>query len=301
MKKTFRRILSAVLIAVMLFCCIPMSALAKTSKAKYTVPKELMSVMKEIPRKYHFAVGWGLYDISGDGPKEVASRHANILYSSNCTIKAPLLMYICRLMDEGKLSLTDELYVEQAKIRRKDFPKADGYYPLDYLLERMITVSNSACYEVVLHKVGLTNFNRFLHSLGSGTTLTSYSYKGDCTVANRAKEWYAIYKYCHSGAKHASYAWKLFCNAWYSPIRDGIGRPAAHKSGWYRSDIVPGTAADCAVVSTPNGGCYLLVVLTRSNVSGEYSPELISDMAVAADKIWDNYYAAQTDKPYAKF
>ncbi|MBR5620760.1 MAG: hypothetical protein IKW76_13585, partial [Clostridia bacterium] len=65
------------------------------------------------------------------------------------------------------------------------------------------------------------------------------------------------------------------------------------KSGWHYEKGVYGTAGDCAVVQSDNGGCYLMVMFTRNNVRAKYSQALMRDLAVTLDKVWDEYYTSQ--------
>ena len=186
----------------------------------YTVSEDLQAELEKVYKRYNFSVAWGLYDISGKSLKEVASYRADKSYQSNCTIKAAMLLYICRQMDAGKLALDTKLQVNKGKLHYDDFGNSSGKYTVEYLLGRMIHVSNNVCYEVFLRYVGRETFNEFLKGLGSGTVVRSYNYMGDCLPQDRATEWFALYNYCHSGAKHASYAWNLLCKAKFSPIRD---------------------------------------------------------------------------------
>ena len=256
----------------------------------YSVSDSLQTELENVYKRYNFSIGWGLYDISGSSLKEVASYRADQSFQSNCTIKAAMLLYICKQMDAGQLSLDTKMKVNRAKLHYDDFGAGSGNYTVEYLLKRMIHVSNNACYEVFLRYVGLDTFNDFLKSLGSGTVIGSYNYMGNCLPRDRATEWFALYNYCHSKAAHAAHAWDLLCKAKFSPIRDGIGRPAAHKSGWHYEKGVYGTAGDCAVVQTDNGGCYLMVMFTRNNVRGNYSQQLMRELAVTLDKVWNEYY-----------
>ena len=258
----------------------------------YSVSDTLQTELEGIYKKYNFTLGWGLYDISGASLREVASYRADQYFQSNCTIKAAMLLYICKLMDSCQLSLDSKLKISVGKLHYDDFGARSGSYTVEYLLRRMIHVSNNACYEVFLRYVGREVFNDFLKSLGSGTVVPSYNYMGNCLPRDRATEWFALYNYCHSAAKHASHAWNLLLNAKYSPIRDGIGRPAAHKSGWHYEKGVYGTAGDCAVVKTENGGCYLMVMFTRNNVREKYSQKLMRELAVTLDKVWNEYYSS---------
>ncbi|MBQ7541564.1 MAG: serine hydrolase [Clostridia bacterium] len=257
---------------------------------EYTISKKLQSELNKIYDRYDFSIAWGLYDISGKTLKEVASYHAGQKFQSNCTIKAMMLLYICKQMDAGKLSLDTKLKVNLSQLSYDDFGSGSGKYTVQYLLKRMIHISNNTSYEVLLRYVGRDKFNAFIKSLGSGTVVESYNYMGECTTKDRATEWFALYHYCHSGAKHASYAWDVLCKARSSPIRDGIGRPAAHKSGWYYSSGSSGTAGDCAVVQTENGGCYLMIIFTKNHASGRYSMDLIEELAATLDRVWDEYY-----------
>ncbi|MCR5485227.1 MAG: class A beta-lactamase-related serine hydrolase [Clostridiales bacterium] len=256
----------------------------------YSVSDELQKKLNKIYNNYNFEIGWGLYDISGGVLKKVASYNTADTFQSNCTIKAAMLLCLCKEMDKGKLSLKDKLKVRAGELHYDDFDRGSGNYTVEYLIGRMIHVSNNACYEILLRYITLKKFNAFLKTLGSGTYIESYNYMGDCYIKDRAKEWIALYNYCHSVAKHASYAWDLLLNAKYSPIRDGVGRAAAHKSGWHYEDGVHGTAGDCAVVSTPNGGCYLMIMFTCNNSRGKYSQRLMRELAVVLDKVWNDYY-----------
>lgn len=274
-------------------------AVAKPPEIKYVVPKALQNNLAKTYNKYNFSVGWGLYDISGSSLKTVASYNAGKSFQSNCTIKAVMLLYICKLMDAGKLSLNTKLSVNKSKLHYTDFKQKSGKYSVEYLATQMIHVSNNVCFEVFNRYVKRENFNAFMKSMGSTTALKSYTYMGNCITSDRAKEWFNIYKYCHSGAKHSAFAWKLLTEAKYSPIRDGLGVTVAHKSGWYNGKY--GTAADCAVVQSKNGGCYLLVIFTKRNSAGNYSEALIRDLAKNLDLVWNDYYGKLLYPKVAKF
>lgn len=300
MKKSYR-----VLSFLMAFClilttfCVPVQAapgLFLFRNQGYTVPRKLQRELNNIYSRYNFSLGWGLYDISGEELKEVASYNAEQYFQSNCTIKAAMLLYICQEIDKGNLSLDTKLTVRTVDLHYKDFAARSGNYSIRYLLVRMIHVSNNACYEILLQHITKEVFNQFLAQLGSGTRIQSYTYMGNCTVQNRAKEWLALYKYCHSDAENAAFAWDVLLNAKYSPIRDGIKRPVAHKSGWHGDAGVYGTAADCGIVSTPNGGCYLMVMFTKNNAKGNFNQALMRELAIALDHIWNDYYASIPQK-----
>ncbi len=261
----------------------------------YEMSQEQQDELKKIYKKYNFSVGWGLYDISRNDVREVASHNKSKSFQSNCTIKAAMLLCICEMMDSRDLALDTKIKVDKSALHYGDFKKKNGEYSIEYLLTEMIHVSNNSCYEVLLQYVTKSGFNDFLSGLGSGTRIKSYKYMGDCTVSDRATEWVAIYRYCHSRARHASFAWGLLKDAKYSPIRDGIGRAAAHKSGWNYEEGAKGTAGDCAVVKTPNGGCYLMVMFTKNNKNGKYSQKLMRELAVRLDKVWDEYYDSTSD------
>lgn len=258
----------------------------------YKVSPDLLQEMDEIYWDYDFTIGWALYDISGSFPKEVASYNTEDSFQSNCTIKAAMLLYLCQEMDCGNISEDTYINVNKEDLHYDDFPLESGSYSVDYLAYKMINVSNNSCYEVFLRYFTMEEFNSFLNSIGSNTVIYSYNYMGNCYIQDRATEWFAIYQYCHSNKDHSEYAWNLLTDAKFSPIRDGIERTVAHKSGWhYKEDKdVYGSAADCAIVSTKNGGCYLLIIFTQNNNVGKYSERLISRIAICADKIWDEYY-----------
>lgn len=283
--KFFKRAIALLLTLVMLV------STAVFSVSAYSIPDRLQKRLDRVYSNHsNFSVGWGLYDISGDGPKLVASHNADVSFQSNCTIKAAMLFCICREMDAGRLSLDTKIQVNKERLHYPDFPKPSGKYKVSYVLERMIHVSNSSAYEIMLRYITKEKFNNFLASLGSGTRISSYNFMGYATCNNRATEWYALYKYCHSDAPHAGFAWNLLRFARYSPIRNGLVRPVAHKCGWYFQSGLHGTAADCAVVKTPDGGCYLMVIFTKNNRVGIYDLTLISSLAIVLDDVWSNYY-----------
>lgn len=308
--KIIKRTLCILIVVTTLFCSVmsagalqlnsnTINVSAKLPENKYVVPKGLQNNLAKTYKKYNFSVAWGLYDISGTSLKTVASYNAGKSFQSNCTIKAVMLLYICKLMDAGKLSKDTKIYVNKSKLHYTDFKPKSGKYSVEYLATEMIHVSNNVCFEVFNRYVTKEKFNAFMKSMGSTTALKSYTYMGNCITSDRAIEWFNIYKYCHSGAKHSAFAWKLFTEAKYSPIRDGLGVTVAHKSGWYKGKY--GTAADCAVVQSKNGGCYLLVIFTKRNSAGNYSEALIRDLAKNLDLVWNDYYGKLLYPKVAKF
>lgn len=266
----------------------------------YKIPSDLTAELNDIYDRYNFTIGWGLYDISGGSLKEVASYNADRVFQSNCTIKANMLVYICKLMDEGKLSKSTRIKVNKNELNYGGL--ASGSYTVNRLLTGMIRVSNSACFEVFHRYVTREKFNAYLASIGSGTRMTSYGFMGTCKISDRATEWYEIYKYCHSDAKHADYAWRQFVTALYSPIRTGLRvKTVAHKGGWYAPDCVRGSAGDCAIVKTRNGGCYLMIIFIHNNKVGNYSTALMELIARTLDDVWNSYYKSLENKTTASF
>ena len=297
MKRT-KKIVS-LLVAVALLLSALSAATQAFAAGSYDIPDGLQADLQDIYDKYNFTVGWGLYDISGSSLKEVASYNADRVFQSNCTIKAAMLLYICKLMDQGKLSKNTLIKVDTDKMNYGGL--TSGEYTVDFLLTNMIRVSNSACFEVLHRYVTTKAFNSFLASLGSGTRMTSYSFMGTCKPSDRAKEWFAIYKYCHSDAKNANYAWWQFLTAKYSPIRDGLKtKLVAHKGGWYDKGN-KGSCGDCAIVKSRNGGCYLVVIFTQNNQVGDYNTDLLGDLACTLDDVWNSYYKSLDKKTNAKF
>lgn len=257
----------------------------------YVISEKLNQKIKKTYNSDNFSTAWGIYDISGANLKEVASYNVEKSFQSNCTIKAMMLLYVCKLLDEGSLALNDKLTVNKNKLHYTDFNSSNGRYSVEYLLGKMIHESNNVCYEVFLRYVTKESFNSFLKSLGSGTQITSYNYMGNAIPKDRAIEWFHIYNYCHSKGENASFAWNLFKEAKYSPIRDGLGVKVAHKSGWYYKKGTCGTAADCAIIKTKNGGAYLMVIFTKRNSAGNFSKTYIANLACVLNEVWDEYYA----------
>lgn len=266
----------------------------------YKIPSDLKAELSDIYDYYDFTIGWGLYDLSGGGLKEVASYNANRVFQSNCTVKAAMLIYICKLMDEGKLSKSTRIKVNKNELCYGGL--ASGNYTVNRLLTGMIRVSNSACFEVFHRYVTKEKYNDYLASIGSGTRMHMYGFMGVCKVSDRATEWYEIYKYCHSDAEHADYAWRQFRTALYSPIRTGLRvKTVAHKGGWYAPKGVRGSAGDCAIVKTKNGGCYLMIIFTHNNKVGDFNTNLIGRLARTLDDVWNSYYKSLDSKKTAEF
>lgn len=283
-----RRIISLIMAVIIAFSSA--AALSASAALFGKSDSELYADLENIYRKYNFTVGWGLYDVSGSSLYTVASKNTNMLFQSNCTIKAMLGLYVATLIDNGTLSRSQKVNVNRDIMHYGGIDS--GTYTVNYLLDNMITVTNSGCYEALLRLVGYENFNAFLASIGSGTRINSYSFMGKCTPADRATEWFAIYKYCHSNAATAKLLWYYFVTAKYSFIRDGlILRPVAHKSGWYEKGS-HGYANDCAIVQSVHGGCYLFVLFTMNNGGSGYSQDLVTEMTRTIDKIWNNYQSS---------
>ncbi len=294
------RKLLCLLVTVVILVSSTAGAIQAFAAGSYKIPSDLKSQLSDIYDYYDFTIGWGLYDISGGGLKEVASYNADKVFQSNCTIKAAMLIYICKLMDEGKLSKSTKIKVDKDELHYGGL--ASGTYTVNGLLTRMIRVSNNACFEVFHRFVTREKFNAFLESIGSGTRMSSYSFMGTCKISDRATEWHEIYKYCHSDAENANYAWRQFRTALYSPIRTGLRtRIVAHKGGWYAPDGVRGSANDCAVVKTMNGGCYLMIIFTHNNKVGDFNINLIGRLARTLDDVWNSYYKSLDNKTTAKF
>ena len=292
-----RKLICLLVTVVILVSAVATQAFAAGS---YTIPSDLKAELSDIYEYYDFTIGWGLYDLSGGGLKEVASYNANRVFQSNCTIKAAMLIYICKLMDEGKLSKSTRMKVNKDELCYGGL--ASGTYTVNRLLTRMIRVSNNASFEVFHRYVTREKYNAYLASIGSGTRMSSYSFMGKCKISDRATEWYEIYKYCHSDAEHADYAWRQFINARYSPIRTGLRtKTVAHKGGWYTRDGVRGSANDCAVVKTRNGGCYLMIIFTHNNNVGDFNTNLIGRLARTLDDVWNSYYKSLDSKKTAEF
>ncbi len=254
----------------------------------------------DIYKKYSdFHIAWKLESL--DSGKSLEFNNSNEdFFSSCCTIKAALALYVCQQLESGLSgdTLDTELYYDRTNSFHAHGGSGNiqktgsGNYTIRKLLTECIVVSDNDAYCVLLDHFGIQNFNNWLKKIGSTSVVSKANVMGFANLENRAIEWKAIVNYCdQSKSTESELLWSILEKAESSPIRNAINKyttldcTVAHKSGWYNGRS--GTSNDCAVITLKNGKRYLMIILTERR-GGTYNNNLVEAIATDLTNFMDS-------------
>lgn len=247
-------------------------------EVKNNLPDEILSVLKEQKRKYPgLEVGIGIYK---GGNAYVYNQNSRI--SAACTVKAAYALFVLTECEKQGIDIYN------TKLTYKIWMRNDGsgvikndpfgsQYTIDYLVKKLLQVSDNTAYNILTSKFSLIEFQKFLNKI-DGQQMWGCQY-GAATVTQRANEWFAIVEYTKSGSKYSNVLYNYLNIAQYGYIEQGMSgnHTVLHKSGW--CDGTYTSASDCAWVD----GEYLVVILTQDYSTGKAHADVLRALGGAIE------------------
>ena len=228
---------------------------------------------------------------------------ANLRFHAASTMKLPVMIQIFRDADAGLLNLDDSLtvhtafpsLVEGAFVVGKEDDSDSTLYalvgrnrPVRDLLERMITRSSNLATNILIERVGADRAQRTARALGAWSIQVlrgvedGAAYRAGLNNTTTARDLGVLLQAIATGRAASPAACDsmlaiLGRQAFNEGIPVGVppGTRVAHKTGWIGEVVYH----DAAVVFPPEGGRYVLVVLTGGIKEDSVAHNLVADLS----------------------
>lgn len=248
------------------------------------LPEEIMAEVKRQMLKYPgMEMAVGIYSLRG-GNSYTFNEFQEM--AAGCTVKAGYALYVLKTCEEKNIDIwTYELTYKEGMKNEGSGDIKDNYsygdtLTIDYLLERLLRISDNTAYNILCSEFGLDEYQEFLNSIG-GQNLYGVQY-GIASVNQRKNEWMEIYRYVNSDAQYAQTLKSFITNSPYCYICDGMAdwHEYMHKSGWSDGNMDYTCAADAAIVDD----MYLIVVITQDYTTGVAHTDVVRSIGYAAEQ-----------------
>ncbi len=239
--------------------------------------------------------------------KDTLSVNGNDRFVMQSVFKFHIALAIMNLVEEGKLSLSQEVFITKAELMpdtwsplRDKYPEGNVKVTLDEILRFTVAQSDNNGCDILLKLLGGTaRVNDFIHSIGINDVSISKTeedmHKGvEAQFANWTTPIAAgilldKFSNTYSQNKSLSHLWKIMTETTTGPKRlKGLlpeGTVVAHKTGSSDTNNEGMTYAvnDIGIVVLPDGRKYSIVVfVTNSYESYDDSEKIIADISKAA-------------------
>lgn len=246
------------------------------------LPKTILDEISYQKKKYPgMSVAVGIYSLDGAQGYEY---NAEAVISGGCTVKAPYALYVLQECEKQGIDITTETLTYKKGMRNSGsgIIKNSNYgtkYTIEYLLEKLLDISDNTAYNILVSKFPLKQYQEFLNEIG-GQNLYGRQY-GAASVRQRRNEWLTIYEYLNSDAKYANTLRKDITNTKYCYITDWMKgeHTYMHKSGWC-NDKEYTCACDCAIIDEN----YLLIVFTQDYTTGVAHTDTVRSIGVRVEE-----------------
>jgi len=228
---------------------------------------------------------------------------ANLRFHAASTMKLPVMIQIFRDADAGLLNLDDSLtvhsafpsLVEGAFVVGKQDDSDSTLYALvgrnrsvRDLLERMITRSSNLATNILIERVGADRAQRTARALGAWSIQVlrgvedGAAYRAGLNNTTTARDLGVLLQAIATGRAASPAACdSMLAILGRQEFNEGIpvgvppGTRVAHKTGWIGEVVYH----DAAVVFPPEGGRYVLVVLTGGIKEDSVAHNLVADLS----------------------
>ena len=228
---------------------------------------------------------------------------ANLRFHAASTMKLPVMIQIFRDADAGLLTLDDSLtvhtafpsLVEGAFVVGKEDDSDSTLYALvgrnrsvRDLLERMITRSSNLATNILIERVGADRAQRTARALGAWSIQVlrgvedGAAYRAGLNNTTTARDLGVLLQAIATDrAASAAACDSMLAILGRQEFNEGIpvgvppGTRVAHKTGWIGEVVYH----DAAVVFPPEGGRYVLVVLTGGIKEDSVAHNLVADLS----------------------
>lgn len=228
---------------------------------------------------------------------------ANVRFHAASTMKVPVMIQIFRDADAGLLGMDDSLtvhtafasLVEGAFVVGKEDDSDSTLYTfagrnrsVRDLLERMITRSSNLATNLLIERVGADRAQRTARALGAWSIQVlrgvedGAAYRAGLNNTTTARDLGVLLQAIATGrAASAAACDSMLAILGRQEFNEGIpvgvppGTRVAHKTGWIGEVVYH----DAAVVFPPDGGRYVLVVLTGGIKEDSVAHNLVADLS----------------------
>jgi beta-lactamase class A len=228
---------------------------------------------------------------------------ANLRFHAASTMKLPVMIQIFRDADAGLVGLDDSLtvhtafpsLVEGAFVVGKEDDSDSTLYALvgrnrsvRDLLERMITRSSNLATNILIERVGADRAQRTARALGAWSMQVlrgvedGAAYRAGLNNTTTARDLGVLLQAIATGRAASPAACdSMLATLGRQEFNEGIpvgvppGTRVAHKTGWIGEVVYH----DAAVVFPPEGGRYVLVVLTGGIKEDSVAHNLVADLS----------------------
>ncbi len=239
--------------------------------------------------------------------KDTLSVNGNDRFVMQSVFKFHIALAIMNLVEEGKLSLSQEVFITKAELMpdtwsplRDKYPEGNVKVTLDEILRFTVAQSDNNGCDILLKLLGGTSrVNDFIHSIGINDVSISKTeedmHKGveaqfaNWTTPIAASMLLDKFTYTYSQNKSLNHLWQIMTETTTGPKRlKGLlpeGTVVAHKTGSSDTNDEGMTYAvnDIGIVVLPDGRKYSIAVfVTNSYEKYEDSEKIIADISKAA-------------------
>ena len=228
---------------------------------------------------------------------------ANVRFHAASTMKVPVMIQIFRDADAGLLGMDDSLTVHTAfaslvegefVVGKEDDSDSTLYTfagrnrSVRDLLERMITRSSNLATNLLIERVGADRAQRTARALGAWSIQVlrgvedGAAYRAGLNNTTTARDLGVLLQAIATGrAASAAACDSMLAILGRQEFNEGIpvgvppGTRVAHKTGWIGEVVYH----DAAVVFPPDGGRYVLVVLTGGIKEDSVAHNLVADLS----------------------
>ncbi len=239
--------------------------------------------------------------------KDTLSVNGNDRFVMQSVFKFHIALAIMNLVEEGKLSLSQEVFITKAELMpdtwsplRDKYPEGNVKVTLDEILRFTVAQSDNNGCDILLKLLGGTSrVNDFIHTIGINDVSISKTeedmHKGveaqfaNWTTPIAASMLLDKFTYTYSQNKSLNHLWQIMTETTTGPKRlKGLlpeGTVVAHKTGSSDTNDEGMTYAvnDIGIVVLPDGRKYSIAVfVTNSYEKYEDSEKIIADISKAA-------------------
>lgn len=249
--------------------------------------------------------------------KDTLSVNGNDRFVMQSVFKFHIALAIMNLVEEGKLSLSQEVFITKAELMpdtwsplRDKYPEGNVKVTLDEILRFTVAQSDNNGCDILLKLLGGTSrVNDFIHSIGINDVSISKTeedmHKGveaqfaNWTTPIAASMLLDKFSFTYTQNKSLSHLWKIMTETTTGPKRlKGLlpeGTLVAHKTGSSDTNDEGMTYAvnDIGIVVLPDGRKYSIAVfVTNSYEKNEESEKIIADIS----KVVYDYFLDKSSK-----
>lgn len=233
------------------------------TNSKFKLSTSRKNAIMKLINNYSDTCGFVMLDIKSGG---MVAYNADWYVPTASTVKAPYICYVLsQEIDKGKAKLSELLTYQKKHYKTGSgviqYAALGTKYSIQNVIEKILYYSDNTGYYMLQDRFGVTNYNKWLKSLGCRTFINGTTTKwGYVSARDSAKIWVEIYRYIYSG-KYGDFFKNELLTTGYSPIRDVLGSKynVANKFG----GADPGWHDTGIVFSGDNP--YILILLTNDS------------------------------------